>query len=79
MTVTDNMATYATISLVRDTKHLNITMRHLDFPDDVFHHDYEVTIVDDNATLLHDNALAPSDSLRYTPMPHGPRDSPTAA
>ena len=67
VTVTDNMATYATISLVRDTKHLNITMRHLDFPDDVFHHDYEVTIVDDNATLLHDNALAPSDSLRYTP------------
>ncbi|WP_289750815.1 FimB/Mfa2 family fimbrial subunit [Muribaculum intestinale] len=66
VTVTDNMATYATISLVRDTKHLNITMRHLDFPDDVFHHDYEVTIVDDNATLLHDNALAPSDSLRYT-------------
>ena len=67
VTVTDNMATYATISLVRDPKHLNITMRHLDFPDDVFHHDYEVTIVDDNATLLHDNALAPSDSLRYTP------------
>lgn len=67
VTVTDNMATYATISLVRDTKHLNITMRHLDFPDDVFHYDYEVTIVDDNATLLHDNALAPSDSLRYTP------------
>ena len=67
VTVTDNMATYATISLVRDTKHLNITMRHLDFPDDVFHHDYEVTIVDDNSTLLHDNALAPSDSLRYTP------------
>ena len=26
-----------------------------------------MTIVDDNATLLHDNALAPSDSLRYTP------------
>lgn len=67
VTVTDNMATYATISLIRDTKHLNITMRHLDFPDDVFHQDYELTLVDDNATLLHDNALAPADSLRYTP------------
>ncbi len=68
VTVTDNMATYATVSLIRDTKHLNVTLRQIDFPDNIFHQQYEVTIVDDNATLLHDNAVdAASDSLRYTP------------
>lgn len=68
VTVTDNMATYATVSLIRDTKHINIILRQLDYPDNIFHQQYEVTIADVNGTVLHDNALdAATDSLRYTP------------
>lgn len=67
VTVEPGYATYATISLIRDTKHLNITLRQIDTPADVNADDYEVTIVDNNATLNHDNSLAASDSLLYIP------------
>lgn len=67
VTVAKDRATYATVSLVRDTKHLNITLRQIDFPDNVYADDYEVFIVDNNAFLAHDNAVITTDSLRYTP------------
>lgn len=67
VTVTDNMATYATVSLIRDTKHLNITLRQIDHPDNIFHEQYEVVLLDDNATVIHDNSVVVGDSLRYTP------------
>ena len=60
-------ATYATVSMIRDTKHLNITLRHVDDPETVFASDYEVKIVDNNAHLAHDNTVLTHDSLRYTP------------
>lgn len=60
-------ATYATVSLIRDTKHLNITLRHVDEPETVFASDYEVRIVDRNAHLTHDNTVLTDDCLRYTP------------
>ncbi|MCM1504116.1 MAG: FimB/Mfa2 family fimbrial subunit [Muribaculum sp.] len=67
VTVTSNKATYATVSLVRDTKHLNITLRQIDDPANVYHDDYELAIVDDNSHLAHDNEVVRTDSLHYSP------------
>ncbi len=60
-------ATYATVSLIRDTKHLNLTLRHVDTPETAFADDYEVKIIDNNAHLAHDNNVLTHDSVRYTP------------
>ena len=60
-------ATYATVSLIRDTKHLDITLRQIDDPDNMFDDHYSVEILEPNAYLAHDNAVMKSDSLRYTP------------
>ena len=68
VTVTDDHATYATVSLIRDTKHLNITLRQLNDKADMQHSRYEVTIDDDNALLAHDNSVVPHHPLRYTPF-----------
>lgn len=68
VTVTDNKATYATVSLVRDTKHLDVTLRQLDDPDNMFADDYVLEIVEPNAVLAHDNAVLNGDSLLYTPF-----------
>lgn len=67
VSVQEGYATYATVSLIRDTKHLNITLRQLDNPADINADDYEVTIVDRNSTLAADNSLASDDTLLYTP------------
>ena len=68
VTVEEGRATYATVSLIRDTKHLNITLRQIDDPAAMQHADYEVTIDDDNSLLAHDNAVIPNHPLRYTPF-----------
>ena len=60
-------ATYATVSLIRDTKHLNITLRHVDEPENMSAEDYEIKITDNNAHVTHDNTVVTTDSLRYTP------------
>lgn len=60
-------ATYATVSLIRDTKHLNITIRQVDSPENISADDYEVKIIDNNAHLSHDNGVLTHDSVRYTP------------
>ena len=65
--VKEGYATYATLSLVRDTKHLNLTLYQTDDPAQMDANDYEVGIVDDNATLTGDNSVAAGDSLLYTP------------
>ncbi len=67
VTVTENMATYATVSLIRDTKHLNITLRQIDNPAEVYDEDYEVWVVDDNSHFAHDNEVVRTDSLHYAP------------
>ncbi len=67
VTVDDARATYATVSLIRDTKHLNITLRDIDDPDNIYDMDYEVILLDDNAHLAHDNEVIRTDSLQYSP------------
>lgn len=67
VTVARDRATYATVSLIRDTKHLNITLRQIDNPEFIFDYDYEITIVDDNAVVGHDNEVIPGDNILYTP------------
>ena len=68
--------TYATVSLIRDTKHLNITLRALNYDVDgyvlddneVLDKDYTVEIIDNNSQLDCQNNLSnPSDTLVYTP------------
>lgn len=60
-------AAFATISLIRDTKHLTLTLHHVDDPETVFADHYEVKIIDNNAHLAHDNVVLTHDSVRYTP------------
>lgn len=67
VTVAKDRATYATVSLIRDTKHLNITLRQLNNRADMQHSRYEVTIDDDNSLLAHDNSIVPNHPLQYTP------------
>ena len=63
--------TYATVSLIRDTKHLDITLRAVnDDPADnqVVDRDYTVEIIDNNSQLDCRNDLSnPADTLIYTP------------
>jgi len=67
VTVRNGRATYATVSLIRDTKHLNVTLRELDEPQKVVADDYEVFITDNNSVLAHDNEVVPANNLIYTP------------
>ena len=60
-------ATYATVSLIRNTKHLDLTLRQIDDPDNMFDHDYDVEIIEPNGALDHDNSVMPGDSLLYSP------------
>ena len=60
--------TYVTVSLIRDTKHLNLSLREIDHPEQVNDQDYDVTIIDDNGDLDYaNNVVAPSDSIVYRP------------
>ena len=69
--LTKGEPTYATVSLIRDTKHLNITLRAVnDDPADnqVKDEDYTVEIIDNNSQLDCQNNLSnPADTLVYTP------------
>ena len=68
VTLEAGVPTYATVSLIRDTKHLNISLRELDRPEEVDADDYEVFIVDDNGDLDCENRVVkPTDSLVYRP------------
>ena len=60
--------TYATVSLIRDTNHLNLSLREIDNPENVYDEDYEVFIVDANTTVdCFNKVVAPSDSVVYRP------------
>ena len=68
VTVEKDVPTYATVSLVRDTKHLNISLRELDKPEEVSADDYEVFIIDANGDVDYENkVVAPTDPLIYRP------------
>lgn len=60
--------TYATVSLIRDTNHLNLSLRELDSPEQVDDADYEVMIIDANTVVDHENRLVgTTDSVVYRP------------
>ena len=68
VTIEKDVPTYATVSLVRDTKHLNISLRELDTPEDVDADKYEVFILDANGDVDYQNTvMTPTDSLVYRP------------
>ncbi len=59
--------TYTTVSLVRDTKKINVTLRELDDPTLMDIANYDMTITDHNSHLLWDNSLDETDKVVYTP------------
>ena len=59
--------TYTTVSLVRDTKNLNLTLRQIEEPTKCPIEDYDIYITDRNGTILYDNQVDESDKLEYTP------------
>lgn len=68
--------TYATVSLIRDTNHLNITLRELNYElggntlldNMVNDEDYIVEIIDNNSQVdCHNNLSKPADTLVYRP------------
>lgn len=67
VTVTDDRATYATVSMIRDTKHINITMHQIEDKANMYADDYEVSILDANCTLDHDNTVLREHRLHYSP------------
>ena len=68
VTVVKDQPTYATVSLIRDTNHLNISLRELDTPEDVDADNYEVFILDANGDVDYQNTVVtPTDSLIYRP------------
>lgn len=64
--VEKDRATYATVSMIRDTKHLNVALRQIADPMNIQHSTYEVLIDDDNSILAHDNSIVPNHPLRYS-------------
>ncbi len=62
-----NHATYATVSLIRNTKHINVILRQLDEPENIYHDDYKVFIVDANRAVGHDNESISDEKLCYSP------------
>ena len=68
ITLESGVPAYATVSLVRNTNHLNISLRELDKPESVDADDYEVFILDANGDVDCDNNVpAAADSLVYRP------------
>lgn len=71
VTLAKGEPTYATVSLIRDTNHLNVTLRAAnDNPADnmVRDEDFTVEIIDNNSQVDCENNLSnPSDTLVYTP------------
>ena len=60
--------TYATVSLIRDTNHLNLSLREIDRPEEVIDTDYEVFIIDANTDVdCVNNLIVPGDSVVYRP------------
>lgn len=65
--VFEHKPTYETISLVRDTKKINVTLRDLDHPQMTDVEDFIFRIYDRNARLLWNNDVDEETQLVYTP------------
>ena len=59
--------TYHTISLMRDTKKINVTLREIDDPTQMDVADYDMTITDRNDHLLWDNSVSEEQTVIYKP------------
>lgn len=59
--------TYGTISLVRDTKKVNVTLREIEDPTEMDVAKYDMTITDRNSTILWDNSLDETATVVYRP------------
>lgn len=57
-----------TISLVRDTKYLHLTLHQIQDKAGIFDKDFEVRIADANGTIDWDNSLIKDSDLLYTPF-----------
>lgn len=68
VTVVPGKPSYATISMVRDTKRLNVTVRDIDAPADPSHDKYALSIIAENGRLDCDNGLVADETLLYTPF-----------
>lgn len=65
--VVSTRPSYDTISLVRDTKKISITLRELDDPTTMDVANYDMKITDRNSHILYDNSLDESETVVYTP------------
>ena len=65
--VKDLQITHHTISLIRDTKQLTISLHQLDEPADIHADDFSYQITDANGYINYDNSLLPDEELTYTP------------
>ncbi len=67
-TVYDMQATHDTLSLVRDTKQITVSLHQIDAPADISDDDFGFEIIADNGHINHDNSLASDSQLRYKPF-----------
>lgn len=65
--VVQDQVTRDTVSLTRDTKQINVTLRDVELPSDMDVANYDFRIIDHNARILYDNAVDESAPLLYTP------------
>ena len=65
--VKDLQVTHETISLVRDTKQLTISLHQLDEPANINADDFSYQITDANGDIHYDNSLLSDEEIAYTP------------
>ncbi len=63
----DKASSRDTISLVRDTKQINITLRDVERPEEMDVNNFDFRILDRNSAILWNNAVDESKNLLYTP------------
>ena len=66
-TVTTSTATADTLSLMRNTKNITLSLRQIDDQANITDADYEVYILDNNGTTNYDNSVAQDEDIQYTP------------
>ena len=71
--------TYGEISLVRDTKHISVSLRELDDPTTMSIANYDMKIYDHNSHIFWDNSLDETDLVVYTPYVTWDTEDGTAA
>lgn len=65
--VVKDIVTTDTVNLIRDTKHINVTLRDIEKPDDIDVADFDFKIYDKNGKILWNNDVDESSALTYTP------------